>query len=356
MVATLTRCASCHNDVSSTAAACPRCGSTELESRGTPAVSRPLPQASPPFVTPWVPTRGFWIACTAIAAAIVLLVASSAILRATVYSPRAAINRYFAALAARDPAAVAKAQEDPDSTAMAAGLLRSPDYHPPQDLRIKKISVESGDRGGVADISYTIDGRPFSSMIGVEQSDQRAFATFDQWKVSHAAGALEVTGSTSVMAINGQHLPTDAPVLHPGSYRVSAADNPLVTVAPITVAVPVAGAGTGTLEPKLKPDAQKSFAPVIKTYVDGCVSKLAGGESVSEECPFLNGVYGSDVTVDSYPTTELAVHDGTITVTTTEPGQLTTGSGWGDSTAQSFELSGRADIDSSDRPVFTPDN
>ncbi|SDS54008.1 hypothetical protein [Microlunatus soli] len=346
MASTLVRCASCHNDVAASAAACPRCGSTEFESPGAPAVSAPQQLATSPFVKPWIPTRTFWIVCLSIAAAIVLLVAVSAILRATIYSPRAAVQRYFDALSAHDQVAAAAAQEDSTAVRAAGKLLQSKDYRAPEDLRVGKVTLESGDHNGVAAINYTVDGKPVSSKIRVVKSSERAFATFDQWKVADAFGALDIAGSPTMLLINGQQLATDSPVLYPGGYRVTTADNPLVTVEPVTVNVPVNGAGRAAIKATLKEGAQAKFVPVVKTYVDGCVEKLRSDPSgAPDDCPFLSGVYSEDITIDAYPTTQLAVTDGAITVTTTTPGQLTSGSGWGEDTQLPFELSGFATTD-----------
>lgn len=346
MAVTLTRCASCHNDVAASAAACPRCGSTEMETAGVPTVTAPPPQARSPFVQPWVPTRTFWIACIAIGAAIVLLVVMSAVLRATIYSPRAAIQRYFDALNAHDAVAAAAAQEDPGAVQAAGKLLQGKDYRAPADLRIGKVALGPKDSGGVAHITYTVDGKPVSATIGVVKSSQRAFATFDRWKVASAVGGLDIAGSPTMLLINGQQLATDAPVLYPGGYRVTTADNPLVTVEPVLVTVPVNGAGKATIKATLKEGAQEKYAPVVKSYVDDCVEQFkTNPNSAPDDCPFLNGVYSSDISIDKYPTTQLAVSSGAITVSTATPGQLTAGSGWGDSTPTPFELTGFATTD-----------
>lgn len=359
MDATLVRCPSCRNVISAAADSCPRCGSTERAAVTTGASDESGPTSPPPFVRPWRPTRDFVIACVTVAAGIGLLIIVAIMIQQLLYSPQASIRSYFGALDDRDPAAVAGViVEDHPYAGEAIG---KDGYQPPSGFDIGRVSGDDDAR--TAEVSYQIGGQDFSSTVELERDpEDRVLGVFDRWKIVNPVGGLTFSGPyVAPVSVNGQAIPvrgTDTmPVLYPGSYRVTVADNPIATVEPIDAAVQLSSETRAELTAELKPSANSDLEPKIKAHVDGCIQAAQKGDYQQlDQCTFLEEVdlYGGELSVTSYPVTEVTIGEGQIQVGTTSPGTVLIKSEYGDDETASITITGYAHVDQSGEIAFTP--
>ena len=358
MAATLARCSSCHNIMSASAAACPRCGSTERSTDVPEIPAHPLAMRAP-FVRPWTPTPPFWIVTGTIFAVFVLLIAGTVVARTIVYTPQAAIHQYFAALKNRDAASILEVEPDLDQQSYAIKALQSRDYRAPDDLRIGKIA-KTGDDSRSVEISYKINNQPLNSTITVVQNETRNAAGFFAWHPAGAVGGLQLQGAFFAKPkINGQPIPqnTDVmPALLPGGYRITNASNPLADIPDATVSIPAGAVGSAQLKPALRPDAIDKVNPVVTKYVDRCISSAVAG-SPDDDCTFLGdaGIYGGEtLKLGAYPKINLNLTDEGIIVSTATKGSITVSSDYSDEDQNvPFSVDGFAYLDSNNSPMFS---
>ncbi|MEV6873727.1 zinc ribbon domain-containing protein [Amycolatopsis sp. NPDC051128] len=365
---TLVNCRTCRNIVAPGAAACPRCGEavertpcphcdapTQPDARfchqcgrelaakaqGEHAPTPPSGFAVPadPFVRPWRPSRKAGMITVVVVSVLVVLGAGLFVVQKTVFTPEAALNGYFDALAERDAEAAASYL---DGDGPSGAMLRSPDYVPPTGLKIHGVEDDDDDSRS-ASISFLVDGHEKSGQVRLTRRKTHTWGVFRDWAISGLEPTLRITVSAAVpLRVDGETLATGRPgdaveiAVFPGRHKVDVADNPLLE-ADQGVVDAALGMTEVPLGVRVKASAQQAAQDQVKNYLDQCAAQK---RAEPPNCPFRLSAFSEvmDISwkITVYPTIELrqtpsgeiAVHtrtgsEGRVTVTGTQSGGTT---------------------------------
>ncbi|MFC5688232.1 zinc ribbon domain-containing protein [Amycolatopsis mediterranei] len=336
---TLVNCRTCRNAVAPGAAACPRCGeavertpcphcdaSVQPDARfchrcgrsltaaaGDEVQDPPTPPngyavAADPFVRPWQPSRKAGLVTAVVVSVLVVLGAGLFVVQKVVFTPEAALNGYFDALAERDAETAASYLA---GDRLSGDMLRSPDYQPPAGLKIHDVE-DDGDDTKTASISFVVGGHEQSGKVQLTRRRTHTWGVFRDWAISDLRPTLRITTTTAVpvrvdgetLATSGQRDDVEIPVF-PGRHKVDIADNPLLE-ADQNVVDAALGATEVPLGVRVKASAQQAAQDQVKTYLDQCA-----GQKTAEppNCPFRLAFYSEVVNVSwkitAYPEVEL---------------------------------------------------
>jgi hypothetical protein len=232
-------------------------------------------------------------------------------------SPGTALAAYFAALADRDLAA-ALALTAPEATpatreVVNEAVLRSPDYSPPGQVSVSRVSVDGDD--ATARVTFTIEGRELRvDALRLRRAGGAADAIRPRWLVIDAFGTLQLGAAVERVTVNGRLVTAyDAQGARfldalPGGYQVGVPeDDPLWESRPVLARV----------EPQDTTEVDVALVPrpAVREEVDRQLVRLLDGCAASTEleppgCPFGYRIAGSAVDVRwqilSYPRVGLA--------------------------------------------------
>ncbi|MET7399248.1 zinc ribbon domain-containing protein [Dactylosporangium sp. NPDC005572] len=256
------------------------------------------------------------------------------------YPPARSVRAFFAALAAKDTAAIrslASCRYGPlcGPNALAAG------YTPPTDVKI--VQVRYGARSSTVAVQYRIDGKSFNDVIAVHRT-----GWYHDWSITAAPG--------QPLVVDSAHLPTvrvagatvmvrpDSPGKAwalPGAYTIAVVDDPLYIAAPITLTV--GGSGEeARVNPtvKLRDTLAAEVDRQVKARIDACAQQTTIRPDTDpaplsgNDCPFeAEGRYTitRDITWKVTRCPELALSIGDtreVTVSTTSDGEAVIGYEW----------------------------
>ncbi len=337
---------------------CPRCGTENRPgARFCRACGTALTTATPRLRLrlPRLPRRRkLWIAGIA-GAVLLVLCGGYLVLQDTWYTPDEPVRQLFAALSARDAAALA-GMDECGTVCAAGGLSRG--YQPPTGLQI--VGVDYGgaapddptrrpDRNRAAvRVRYQVAGRWYDDVVGVERPDA---GFLRRWGlagppggylqvVSDGLAKATVAGATVDTVAPAPDLPHDVgrTFVPPGVYTVGGTESALWETVPVTVTVagdlnrfgPDAGQRV-TLDLRVKPTVVDQVRQQIHQRIDVCAAKasfspVADPSSIVSDCPFSaleNYTLTQNLkwTVLDYPDIELRIGDDhTVGVKTVKPG------------------------------------
>nr|BFE56439.1 hypothetical protein GCM10020063_009650 [Dactylosporangium thailandense] len=286
----------------------------------------------------------------AVAVVAVLAIAAITIARTTSGpSPRDVVADYFATLTARDSTNLPPGRCDNNPLCAPAALDAG--YQPPHDVTI-------GDDTGTNDlrhvpVTYTIAGQPDTTVIDLRGTRTGMF-TNRTWTIINPPGAqLTIPDHTPApITIAAARLPTPklgeqatlwAP---PGQYTLTRPATPVLEAGQASITVTSGPPPTITIPNVLKPAAVDTAQQIIHDRIDACAAKPAFAPTVGapghtwNSCPIT---YPERYTITNDPTWTINTYpqlhlepadDGTITVTTTTPGQATIRYRWTDHLAE----------------------
>ncbi|MCZ2830450.1 hypothetical protein O2W14_16555 [Modestobacter sp. VKM Ac-2986] len=270
---------------------------------------------------------------------------------ATVFSPQAAAEEYLDALADRDVAAVLdQLAEAPDAEGqlfLTEQVVGSEDYSPISDVSVGDVT-EYGDAAEV-DVSYSIDGQPFTESLPLVAGDAR-FGLFDTWEVATTLPTVSYYAGGELGAqVAGAELTQESYVALPGGYVAHAAEHPLLTSAPSRFMLTMDQSNSPSMDPTVKPQALSDAEDAIEERLAEC----AASTSVPlTNCPFLSywSSYSGDlsdvrmeVVEEPQYSLEYDSYDGVLDIVTESRGELRltgtlTDTSWtGETTVEPYE-------------------
>jgi len=225
-------------------------------------------------------------------AAMVAAVVGLTVLPNFLSGPERTIQDFFDALVERDTAAAlalttasAAERAEPDLAPLDAG-----GYIPPGGLSIG--AVEGIDTGPdavetvQADIDYLVGDRPVTDRIRLTRVE--GVDPFRGWRLTTWSGRISVsTQDPLVPLVNGADTTSAEGSWQidalPGSYPVTALDNPVLTGEPATAEVGFDEEVPVTLNRVLRPDVRRSVQAQVTDYLDTCAASTAARPA---DCPF----------------------------------------------------------------------
>ncbi|WP_432830034.1 zinc ribbon domain-containing protein [Dactylosporangium sp. CA-092794] len=394
---------------------CPHCGAaTRPDARFCRACGRPLSgdpaPVAPDEVAPVAPDEPASTTVDAplqrrrlrrriiIGGALVLAVISGYLTAITadrvLHQPERSVRAFFAALTAKDTAAIRALTNCRYGPLCEPGALDA-GYVPPAGLEITDVRYGSGagqdeptrlpDRSSVAVlVRYQAGGKSFDDVIALRRG-----GWFDDWTIAAAPGWPLVLTSAQLPKVrvaaatvaagrdNGQGFSGKAWAL-PGVYTVTVADDPLYTADPITLTV-----GGSAQETRISPVARlrDDLAAEVNRQVKERIDACAGQETVrpdtdpallsGNDCPFSaldRYTITRNVTwrVTRYPQLTLAVGDARpVLVRTVTEGEALVSYDWSTdileprrwtafSETVAFSVGGQAATGDDGKVVWTP--
>lgn len=281
--------------------------------------------------------RSFFRFC-ALFGALVILTITLVIVRATAYSPTAAVRDYFSALEGRNATALwpivdpHDGMPDPARSTFAA-MLKDSGYTPPSNLTVQ--SSNANDNQATVTASYQVGSTSRTDVFNLQRDGARLDRVFRPWHITNPTTQLYVNWSypDAVLAAGqatqstvgfGQGAP--AFELFPGQYTIAIADNPLYT-ATATAAAP-AGDVPLQLQPALKPTVQPEVEKQVAALIAKCTTLL---NDAAHGCPYqtneTQSVTATSVawTINVQPQFAVGFSEGGsgVVVTTTQQGEAT---------------------------------
>lgn len=255
-------------------------------------------------------------------AALLLALASLALINRLVYGPAGQVRAYFAAVREGDGSkalGILGGQVPDASAAMLRGDALRASMANLKDLSTETVTLtDNGERATVT-VTYTLDGRAASTDFYLHKVGSH-WGVFDRWQID--AGelpTLEITSnSVEAATLNNTKVALDGgsrkfAVFYPGSYTVTY-QSALYTAGSQTVDVTAADSEPAALALELTPSdtAVASVRQQIKTYLDTCAAQSS---LYPVGCPFeydLSGRVDGDVTwlVTDYPQPEITLAAG----------------------------------------------
>lgn len=343
-----------------TESVCPRCdarnrpGARFCRECGTELVEERPRRLSVVALVRRVPRRRRLLVAGIAVAALVLVCGGYVVLDDTVYRPDAPVRELFAALAARDAAALTRL-DDCGAVCEGGGLGRG--YEPPSGTEILGVTFGAADpedptrrpdhnRAAVA-VRYRVAGSTYNDAVLVSRNN---VGLLRPWRIDEAPGwylqvvsdgepHATVAGATVDTAKSDPNLRGDAGAFFapPGVYTVTGASSVLWASTPVTVTVAGTAHRSATssqrvpLDLRVKPTVVDEVQHQIRARIDLCATRKAfipkaDPSSLGRDCPFsadenYTSTEGLQWTVVDYPRIELTVGDGqAVVVRTIAPG------------------------------------
>lgn len=255
-------------------------------------------------------------------AALLIALASLALINRLVYGPQGQVRAYFAAVREGDGSkalGILGAQVPDASAAMLNGGALKASFAGLKDLSTGAVTVTDGGERATVTVTYTLEGQPGSTDFHLHKVGSH-WGVFDQWQID--AGELptvEITShSVEAATLNNTKVSVEGgarefAVLYPGSYTVTY-ESALYSAGSQTVEVTAPSSEPSPLAVELTPSeaAVTSVQQQIKTYLDTCAAQSS---LYPTGCPFeydFSGRVDGDVTwtVTEYPQPEVTLAGG----------------------------------------------
>lgn len=339
---------------------CPRCtapnrpGARFCRACGTELTARPSRRLSVVALVRRVPRRRRLLVAGIAVAATVLACGGYVVLQDTWYRPEAPVRQLFAALAARDTAALT-GLGDCGAVCEDGGLSRG--YQPPTGVEILGVTYGAPDpddptrrpnhNGASVHVRYRVAGSTYDDAVGVDRSN---VGLLRPWRIAGAPGwylQIVSNGEPHAMvagaAVDTVKADPDLPLdvgrifVPPGVYTVSGASSALWESTPVTVTVAGTAHRSGksgqrvALDLRVKPSVVDEVQRQVRARIDLCATRKAfipkaDPADLGRDCPFsadenYTSTEGLQWTVVDYPRIELAVADDqTVSVRTVGAG------------------------------------
>lgn len=270
-------------------------------------------------------------------AGVILLATAAALLvhDRQMSSPAHTVKAYYDALAARD-AELAKALLAPgydgngqaDAALLTTRVLRDPGYHPPRDVRLELMDLNSPDlfshpnpEDAVVLARYTAAGRSYQQQLRLIPHDGETLK--HKWRISDPLLPLEVPREMGAVLVAGTRFRADgrSVVAFPGAYTVTLPGQKFVHTEAVLLAGPT---DRVPFTPALTEGGRAEIERQVRAYIDSCVT---GTGVKPEDCPFRDPVdpYAGLISprIVKYPKVRIETGSwGELLVTTVEPGQV----------------------------------
>lgn len=256
-------------------------------------------------------------------AAIILALASLALINRLVYGPGGQVRAYFAAVREGNGSqalGILGAQVPDASAAMLNGEALKSSMAELKDLQTEGVTITDGGERATVTVSYTLAGEPQSTDFQLHKVGSH-WGVFDRWAID--AGALPTVhltseaveaatlNSTKVAVADGER---SFAVLYPGRYTVTY-ESALYSAGSQSVNVTAATGQATELTIALEPSetAKASVQQQVRTYLDSCATQ---NSLYPSGCPFeydFSGRVDGDVTwsITSYPQPAVTLAGGT---------------------------------------------
>ncbi|WP_157641147.1 hypothetical protein [Longispora albida] len=259
------------------------------------ARQRPARPATGPFVpagSTGASRRRLRITGAVLAAGVLALVALSG-MRSWWYSPGAAVDAFFGALADRDATAALALLDRQDrhdrrpSPLLANGPLRDKGYEPPSQVSITKLTTDAGGEQASAAVRFRVGGREHTGTFQLRRNEKSSLLLFHGWRItSGGLASVRVSGQgLGEVSVNGVALSDedgDLPVLL-GGYTARAAGGPLFDAPAVKVTAAAGADTTAELKPVLKAGVAEEASRQVEALIAECARST---EAEPPGCPF----------------------------------------------------------------------
>ncbi|MDY6051297.1 MAG: hypothetical protein SPI83_02660 [Rothia sp. (in: high G+C Gram-positive bacteria)] len=255
-------------------------------------------------------------------AAILIALASLALINRLVYGPEGQVRAYFAAVREGDGSkalGILGAQVPEASVAMLDGDALQASLTGMKHLSAEAVTVTDGGERATVTVTYTLEGQEGSTDFHLHKVGSH-WGVFDRWQIDASElPTVEVTSnSVEAATLNNTKVSVEGgarefAVFYPGSYTVTY-ESALYTASSQTVAVTAPAGEPLPLAVELTPSetAATSVQQQVKTYLDTCATK---NSLYPAGCPFeydFSGRVDGDVTwlVTEYPQAQVTLAGG----------------------------------------------
>lgn len=260
-----------------------------------------------------------WLA--GVLTAVIIALASLALINRLVYGPEGQVRAYFAAVREGDGSkalGILGAQVPEADASMLDGDALRASLEGVHQLQTTDTVVRDGGERATVTVSYQVNDQRHSSEFNLHKVGSH-WGVFDQWAIDQ--GTLPTVHvdakALSAATLNGQKVAVkggsqDFAVTFPGVYQVTYESALYSSVSDSTLITAPGEAPALTLDLEPSPTAVASVRQQVKTYLDTCAAQ---NSLYPTGCPFeyaFNGRVAGDLTwlITEYPEPEINLANG----------------------------------------------